>query len=128
MEALPVDLTKQATQCTAWFLLQRDLEGRDGQPIYFAVALLWLILQQSDSSSDNELIRLSEWIVSREEVLHRERPRASDRWLLRIARNLSPSSWEWLGRELMRLDLGHRQQLQEWVKLIGSELSGQDGE
>jgi hypothetical protein len=129
LPVLPVNLSPQAIQFVAWLLLQTDLEGPDEQNIYFGIGLLWLTLRQANPPADEHLIRLSEWIVRREEELRHKRPGAFDRWLLGIARDPPPSRWERLGEDLTRLNLrAHRLQLQEWVKLIGTELSGQEAE
>ena len=129
LAVLPIDLSQPAIQFIAWFMLWTGIEGQDEQTIYFGIALLWLALQQKNPSADDDLIRLSEWIVTHEEELHRARPSAFDRWLLGIASDPPPSPWESVGADLMKLDLrGRRQQLQEWVKLIGSELSGENSE
>jgi hypothetical protein len=125
LAALPIDLTEYAVRLVASMMIHSDLDGMDEQPIYYGVALLWLILQGSKAASDQDLINLADWIVRREEEIHNRRPWAFDRWLLGIAHDPPPSPWERLGARIATLDLnGRRKQLQEWAKLIGEELAG----
>ena len=125
LAALPIDFTQHTVRLLAWMLLRADLDGVDEQPIYYGVALLWLVLRSNLNVPDRDLIRLAEWIVDRENQIHQHFPSAFDRWLLGIAHDPPPSSWEGIGAELALLSLdGHVQQLREWVKLIGEELSG----
>jgi hypothetical protein len=125
LEALPIDLTEYAVRLLAAMMIRSDLEGIDEQPIYYGVALLWLILQGSKTASDQDLIDLADWIVRHEEEIRKNRPWAFDRWLLGIAHDPPPSTWECLGARIATLDLhGRRKQLQEWAKLIGEELAG----
>jgi hypothetical protein len=106
-------------------MLRTDLEGQDEQPIYFGVGLLWLSLNLDQPPPDDGLIELSAWIVRREAEIHESRSWAFDRWLLGIGHDPPPSPWESLGEDLAGLQLGgHRRELQDWVKLIGAELSG----
>jgi hypothetical protein len=107
-------------------MLQSDLEGGDEQVVYYGVGLLWFAMHLIPTTPDSELVGLSEWIVRRESELAKQHSGGFDRWLLGIlAANPPPSPWESLGLELCNLDLrGHQRQLQEWAKLIGSELVG----
>jgi hypothetical protein len=106
--------------------LPTDLEGTDEQVIFKGVGLLWLALHRNPPPPDRDLVALSEWIVRRESELARLLPGGFDRWLLGIlGSSPPPSPWESLGLEFCSLDLrSHQRQLQEWVKLIGSELVG----
>ncbi|HEV2323195.1 MAG TPA: hypothetical protein VGS10_04490 [Terracidiphilus sp.] len=122
---LPVDFAPDAIRLIAWLMLNSDLDGMDEQPIYCGVALLWLVLHGGASALDQDLICLAEWIVRREEEIHKSRHWAFDRWLLGISHDPPPSPWEHLGEQLAIVDLSSRsEQLREWVKLIGSELAG----
>lgn len=126
---LPVPLEAETIRFIAWFMLRGDLARCDGQVVCFGVALLWLLLKSEQSPADVELIRLSEWIVQRENELHTDRPSTFDRWLLGVTQDPPPSPWESLGAGLRALDLsGHRLQLQEWVHFIGAELAGNSDE
>jgi hypothetical protein len=128
LASIPLDLSQETIRFLAWLGLHEEPEGNE-QSIYVGVALLWLTLQRPRPPSDEELIRLSEWIVRREEELRAKRPWAFDRWLLGIAHDPPPSAWETVGSELMNLELrAHQPQLQEWVKLIGSQLSDSSAE
>lgn len=126
LRALPVDFTPSVVRELAWLMLHSDLEGTDEQVIYYGVGLLWLTLHRNPPPPDRDLVRLSDWIVRRESELAKHLPGGFDRWLLGIAGNSPPPSpWESLGLELRNLDLSsHQRELQEWVKLIGSELTG----
>jgi hypothetical protein len=125
LEGLPINFAPDAVRLIAWLMLNSDLEGMDEQPLYCGVALLWLTLQGNAPTRDQDLICLAEWIVRREEEIHKSRPWAFDRWLLGISHDPPPSPWEHLGERLAMIDLGSRtEQLREWVKLIGSELAG----
>ena len=125
IEGLPIDFAPDAVRLIAWLMLNSDLEGLDEQPIYCGVALLWLSLQGSAPTADQDLICLAEWIVRREEEIHKSRHWAFDRWLLGISHDPPPSPWEHLGEQLAMIDLsGRAEQLRECVKVIGSELAG----
>jgi len=125
LAALQVDFMQEAVSFIAWMMLHSDLEGTDGQPIYYGVALLFLTVQNALPASDQGLIALSEWIVRHEEEIHESRKWAFDRWLLGIAHDPPPSPWERLGESLAALDLnGRADELKDWVKLIGNELAG----
>jgi hypothetical protein len=125
INALPVDFTPQAVRMLAWIMSHSDLEGQDEQMIYCGVGLLWLALHLEILPQDEDLIELSEWIVRREAEMHKSRTSAFDRWLLGIGCDPPPSPWGSLGEELSELRLGnHQQELQDWVRLIGEELSG----
>jgi hypothetical protein len=108
-------------------MLNSDLEGTDEQPIFYGVGLLWLALHLEPRPSNGDLIELAEWIVRREEELHKTSTVAFDRWLTGIAHDPPPSPWESLGRRLRGFNLDdHRIELREWVKFIGEELAGGD--
>lgn len=126
LRALPVDFTSPAVRVLACLMLRSNLEGSDEQVIYYGVGLLWLALHRNPPPPDRDLVGLSDWIVRRESELAKRLPGGFDRWLLGIVGNSPPPSpWESLGLELRNLDLcSHQRQLQDWVKLIGSELAG----
>jgi len=125
VEALPIDLTHGTVRCLAWMMLHSDLERGDAQPIYYGIALLWLAIRLDEPPTDRALAELAEWIVRREEEIHKCCRYAFDRWLLGIAHDPPPSKWEPLGTKLANLDLmGRSEKLRDWVKLIGEELAG----
>jgi hypothetical protein len=125
LEALPTDFTQNTVSLLAWKMLHSDLDREDEQTIYYGIGLLWLALHLSTSPSDQELIKLAEWIVCREEEIHRNRRWAFNRWLLGIANDPPPSPWERLGLRLANASLsGYTDQLRDWVRLIGVELAG----
>jgi hypothetical protein len=129
IRALPIDFTRQAVRMVAWIMSHADLEGQDEQVIYCGVALLWLVLQLGTPPPDECLIELSAWIVRREAEIHKSRTWAFDRWLLGIGHDPPPSPWESLGEDLSELQLSnHQRELQDWVKLIGVELSGKESD
>lgn len=125
LEALPIDFETNAVRLLAWIMFHSDLDGADAQPIYYGVALLWLTLKSRVPAADQDLINLAEWIVRREEELHKQCRWAFDRWLLGIAHDPPSLQWERLGSRLALLNLnGRLEQLKDWVKLIGDELAG----
>jgi hypothetical protein len=125
LEELPVDFAPETVRLLSWMMLNSDLEGRDPQPIFFGVALLWLMLQGRSRVSDQDLIEMADWIVRHEAELHTNCTWAFDRWLLGIAGDPPPSEWEHLGAKMATLDLSGRSDgLRNWVKLIGDELAG----
>ena len=127
IRALPIDFTRQAIRMLAWIMSGANLEGQDEQVIYCGVGLLWLALHLEIPPPDQSLIELSAWIVRREAEIHKSRTWAFDRWLLGVGDDPPPSPWESLGEDLFELQLGnHQRELQDWVKLIGNELSGKD--
>jgi hypothetical protein len=129
IRALPIDFTFQAVRMVAWIMSHADLEGHDEQVIYCGVGLLWLVLHLDTPPPDESLIELSAWIVRREAEIHKSRCWAFDRWLLGVGHDPPPSPWESLGEDLSELQLGnHQRELQDWVKLIGNELSGKDSD
>jgi hypothetical protein len=125
IRALPIDFTSQTARMVAWIMSHADLEGQDEQVIYCGVGLLWLTLRLDSPPPDESFIELSAWIVRREAEIHKSRTWAFDRWLLGIGGDPPPSLWESLGEDLSELRLdNHQRELQDWVKLIGDELSG----
>lgn len=125
LEELPIDFTPETVRLVSWMMLNSDLEGRDAQPIYLGVALLWLTLQGAVRASDQDLVEIADWVVRHEAELHTNSNWAFDRWLLGIAGDPPPSEWERLGEKLAALDLsGRTDELRNWVKLIGDELAG----
>jgi hypothetical protein len=127
IQVLPIDFTPQALRMLAYMMSRFDLEGPDEQVIYCGVGLLWLALHLEIPPPDENLIEPSAWIVRREAEIHKTRRGAFDRWLLGIGNDPPPSLWESLGEDLSQLELGnHQRELQDWVKLIGAELSGED--
>jgi len=126
IQVLPIDFTPQALRMLACMMSRYDFEGQDEQVVYCGVGLLWLALRLEIPPPDENLIELSAWIVRREAEIHKARSWAFDRWLLGIGHDPPPSPWESLGEDLSQLELGHHQEeLQDWVKLIGAELSGE---
>jgi hypothetical protein len=129
IEVLPIDFTPQALRMLAHMMTRSDLDGQDAEAIYCGVGLLWLALRLEKSPPDENLIELSAWIVRREAEIHETHRGAFDRWLLGIGNDPPPSLWESLGEDLFQLELGHHQrELQDWVKRIGAELSGEGAE
>jgi hypothetical protein len=125
LEGLQPDLSRSAVRLLAWMMLHSDLDRGDAQPIYYGIALLWLVIHRSAPPSDQHLTELAAWIVRREAEIHRSCRWAFDRWLLGIAHDPPPSKWELLGKRLANLELsGHSQGLKDWLRLIGEELAG----
>lgn len=124
IEALPVDLAPGTVRRLAFMMLHSDLEQGDAQPIYYGIALLWLAIRLAEPPSDQYLTELAEWIIRREEEIHKSCRWAFDRWLLGIAHDPPPSKWEALGMKLANLDLtGREERLKDCVKLIGDALA-----
>lgn len=122
---LPVDFAVESLQFVSWLLAHSDLGGSDDQVLYYGVGLLWFALHLSEPPPDEDLIELCEWLVLREAQLAEAFPGGFDRWLLGIqAAYPPPSPWERFGSVLAKLDLSHHStQLQDWVRLIGSQLA-----
>jgi hypothetical protein len=125
LRGLHGDLTVEASQFVAWLFAHSDLEGEDEEVLYYGVGLLWFALHLNEPPPDELLIELCEWIVLREAALAEALPGGFDRWLLGIRADYpSPSPWEHFGPVLFGLDLSsHSVQLQDWVRLIGSQLA-----
>lgn len=124
LEALPVDLEREAARDFAWLILKSDPEGKNGSIREYGVALLWFVLQLKPAVADEDLIALAQWVVRRADELKWD-PRVAEFAGLKgmVIGCQKRSGWEMFGVKLAELDLSHRSpDLQTWVRLIAEQL------
>ena len=123
LEALPVDLRREAARNFAWLILKSDPDGKNDSIREYGVALMWFALQLGPAVSDKDLIALAEWVVRRADELN---------WRFGEFPGLKGmvigcqkrSAWEMFGLRLAELDLSQRsEELQTWVRLIAEQLA-----
>ncbi len=123
LEALPVDLNREAARNFAWLILKSGPEGENDSIREYGVGLLWLALQVGSVVADRDLIELAEWLVRRADELN---------WSFCGFPGLKGlvmgcqkrSGWEILGLKLAGLDLRDRSaELQTSVRLIAEQLA-----
>ena len=115
-----------AAKFLAW-LIQRYEAHEDGDELaFFAIGLLWFGLNLRSSAPDEIIISLCEWIAARERRDARDYGESGGRWLLSTTcYDLRHAAWESLGGALETIDAGRLSPAsREWVRLIGSALSG----
>jgi hypothetical protein len=124
LDALPVDLKREAARNFAWLILKSDPDGENDSIREYGVALLWFALQLGSAVADEDLIALAEWVVRRADEL---------KWDARVAEFSGlkgmvigcqkRSAWEVFGVKMAELDLsGRSAELQTWVRLIAEQL------
>jgi hypothetical protein len=124
MDALPVDLKREAVRNFAWLISKSDPEGQNESIREYGVALLWFALQLEPAVADEDLIALSEWIVRRADELKWD-PRVAEFSGLKgmVIGCQKRSGWEVFGVKVAELDLrGRSVELQTWVRLIAEQL------
>jgi hypothetical protein len=124
LQALPVDLNRQAAQHLAWLILNSDPEGKDDSVRGYGVALLWFSLHLVPLVPDADLIELAQWTINRANELNwnpslKEFPGLK----AMVIGCLKRSAWELFGVKFAELDLSDRSsELQTWVRLIAEQL------
>ena len=122
LQALPVDLNRQAAQHLAWLILNSDPEGKNDSVREYGVALFWFALHLIPHVPDADLIALAPWTVRRADELN---------WFLQGFPGLKAmvigcqkrTAWEIFGVKLSEFDLSDRSSdLQTWVRLIAEQL------
>jgi len=128
LEALPIDLRREAARDFAWLILTSDPEGKEkwqnDSVREYGVALLWFSLQLEPAVADEDLIALAEWVVLRADELKWD-PRVAEFSGLKgmVIGCQKRSAWEMFGVKMAELDLGGRSaELQTWVRLIAEQL------
>ena len=124
LEALPVDLSHEATRNFAWLILKSDPEGKNDSIRDYGVALLWFALRLEPAVADEDLIALAQWVVRRADELKWD-PRIAEFSGLKgmVIGCQKRSGCEIFGVKLAELDLGGRSvELQTWVRLIAEQL------
>ena len=124
LDALPIDLNREAARNFAWLLLKTDPEGKNDSIREYAVALLWLALHLAPRVPDDDLISLAQWTAKRADELKWD-PRVAEFSGLRgmVIGCQKRSAWETFGVKLAELDLTNRSSnLQTWTRLIAEQL------
>jgi hypothetical protein len=128
LDALPVDLNREAARNFAWLLLRADPEGnekwKDGSAREYGVALLWFTLHLMPVVADKDLIALAQWVVQRADEANWD-PRLKEFPGLKamVIGCQKRSGWEIFGLKLAELDVSGRSvELQTWVRLIAEQL------
>ncbi|HMG87058.1 MAG TPA: hypothetical protein VK574_15100 [Terracidiphilus sp.] len=128
LEALPVDVSREAVRHLAWLILKSDPEGReklkDESVREYGVALFWFALHLRPQTEDQDLISLAEWTVKRADELRWDSSIAEFSGLRQmVIRCQERSAWELFGVRLSEVDLSDRSSdLQTWVRLIAEQL------
>jgi hypothetical protein len=124
LQALPVDLNRQAAHHFAWLILNSEPEGTNDSIREYGVALIWFSLQLTPHVPDADLIALAEWTTRRADELNwnpslKEFPGLK----AMVIGCLKRPAWELFGVKFAELDLSDRSSdLQTWVKLIAEQL------
>lgn len=124
LEALPVDLNREAARNFAWLLLKSDPEGTNESIREYGTALLWFLLHLSPCVPDQDLIQLIQWTTKRADELNWN-PTLKEFSGLKamVIGCMKRSEWEIFGVKLAELDLSDRSpELQTWVRLIAEQL------
>jgi hypothetical protein len=128
LEALPVDLAREAARHFAWLLLKSDPEGKNkwkkDSIREFGVALFWFALHLFPRIPDADLIALAQWTIKRADELNWN-PSLKEFGGLKamVIGCHQRTEWELFGVKLSELDLSNRSSdLQTWVRLIAEQL------
>ena len=124
LQALPVDLNREAAQLFAWLILNTGPESADDSLREYSVALLWYSLQLGPRIPDADLIAFAQWATRRADELNWNPTLKEFPGLKAMVINcLKRSAWELFAAKLAELDLRDRSpDLQTWVKLIAEQL------
>jgi len=124
LDALGIDLHREAGRDFAWLILRSDPGGNNDSLREYGVALLWVALHPGSFVLEEDLIALSQWVVKRADDLNWD-PRLKEFSGLKamVIECQKRSGWEMLGVKLEELDLsGRSAELQTWVRLIAEQL------
>ena len=128
LDALPIDLNREAARNFAWLLLRSDPEGEEkvqnASAREYGVALLWFALHLEPRVPDDDLIALAQWTIKRADELKWD-PRLAEFSGLRgmVIGCQKRSAWEIFGVKLAELNLSDRSQdLQTWTRLLAEQL------
>jgi hypothetical protein len=124
LEALPIDLKREAAQDFAWLILKSDPEGKNESIREYGVALLWFALQLEPAVSDEDLLAMAQWLVRRADELNWN-PTLKEFSGLKamVIGCLKRSAWEMFGVKMAEMNLSGRSvELQTWVRLITEQL------
>lgn len=124
LDALPVDLNREAARDFAWLVLKSDPEGKNDSIREYGVALFWFALQLEPAVADEDLIALAEWVVRRADELKWD-PRVAEFSGLKgmVIGCQKRSGWEMFGVRLSEMDLSGRSvELQTWVRSIAEQV------
>lgn len=124
LDALGIDLNREATRNFAWQLLKSDPGGDNDSIRGYGVALLRFALHLKPVLADGDLTALAQWVMRRADELewNPQLKEFSGLKAMRIACQ-KRSAWEMLGVKLAELDLHERSpDLQASLKFIAEEL------
>lgn len=124
LEALPVDLRREAARNFAWLILKSDPDGKNDSIREYGLALLWFSLHLARAVADEDLIALAQWVVRRADELKWD-PRVAEFSGLKgmVIGCQKRAAWQTFGLKLADLDLSARTpELQRWVRLISEQL------
>lgn len=124
LDALPVDLKREAARNFAWLILRSDPEGKNDSIREYGLALLWFALQLEPAVADEDLIELARWVVRRADELKWD-PRVAEFSGLKgmVIGCQKRSAWEAFGVKVAELDLSARSvELQTSVRLIAEQM------
>ena len=124
LQALPVDLNRQAAQHLAWLILNCDPEGKDDSMRGYGVALLWFSLHLVPRVPDDDLITVAQWTINRADELNWNPSLKEFPGLKAMVIGCQKrSAWEIFALKLSEGDLSDRSSgLQTWVRLVAEQL------
>lgn len=125
LDALEINLNREAARCFAWLLLKSDPGGQNDSIRGYGVALLWFALRLKPVLADADLTALAQWVMRRADELECNPQLKEFSGCLKAMRIACQkrSAWEMLGVKLAELDLRERlPDLQTSLKLIAEEL------
>ena len=124
LEALPVDLNREAAQHFAWLILNSDPEGQNESVREYGLALMWFLLHLTPWVSDADLVALVQWTTKRADELNWNPSLKEFPGLKAMVIGCQKrTQWELFGVQLFELDLTDRSSdLQTWVRLVAEQL------
>jgi hypothetical protein len=124
LQALPIDLNRQAAQHLAWLLLKSDPEGNNDSVREYGVALFWFALHLVPHVPDADLIALAQWTIKRADELNWNPSLKEFPGLKAMVIGCQKrSAWEIFAVRLAEEDLaGRSSDLQTWSRLLAEQL------